>query len=187
MEDLFDWVSPELRAAIDFYYNPPEPWRELRLPPEGQPTVDQLVLPGDKVQFRWAEGVPEDKQKSEPKEALWVSEVICFGYEYQYHFAQTWGIRYPNGCGIIHGWQIVYQRPYKDWQIKKLHKRGYKLDAKAGDPQTRRTYSPPFVAIDGRILAMTYSKYDPPDDCELIVLKQVPSRQMDLWESVNSI
>lgn len=185
-QDLFDWIDPQLRAAIDAFYKPSVPWRAFRFSILGQPTVADLLSRGDRIQFIWAKGTPRDKKVSLPLPPVVVRQVVPCIYNRSARWAIACGCLYPDGIQEVKGWCIQYSQLYQDWEIRKQHRLGYKLDVKVGDAKKRTQWSPPFVVVNERILSLVYG-LSAIEDCEVKVVEKFTGlQQIELWSSAES-
>lgn len=183
-KDLFNWIDPQLRAAIDAFYEPTMPWRAFRFHIPGQPTVADLLNRGDRIQFIWTQGTPRDKVVSLPLQPIVVRQVVPCIYDRSARWAIACGCLYPDCINEVKGWCIEYSQLYQDWEIRKQHKLGQKLNANVGDAKDRTQWSPPFVANSGRILSLIYG-LSAVEDCEVkVVEKFTRLQQIELWNAV---
>ncbi|PSB49224.1 hypothetical protein C7B80_03235 [Cyanosarcina cf. burmensis CCALA 770] len=183
-QNLFDWIDPQLKAAIDAFYEPTVPWRAFRFPISGQPTVADLLNRGDRIQFIWAKGTPRDKKVSLPLQPVVVRQVVSCIYDRSARWAIACGCLYPDGINEVKGWCIEYSQLYQDWEIRKQHQLGHKLNTNVGDAKDRTQWSPPFVANGGQILSLVYS-LSAVEDCEVkVVEKFTQLQQIELWNAV---
>jgi hypothetical protein len=185
-QNLFDWIDPELRAAIDAFYEPTVPWRAFRFPIPGQPTVGDLLNRDDRIQFVWAKGTPRDKVVSLPLQPVVVRQVVSCIYERSARWAIACGYLYPDGINEVKGWCIQYSQLYQEWEIRKQHQLRYNLNVKVGDAKKRMEWSPPFVVVNERILSLVYS-LSAIEDCEVKVVEKFTGlQQIELWSSAES-
>ena len=105
-KDLFNWIDPRLRAAIDACYEPTMPWRAFRFPNPGQPTVADLLNRGDRIQFIWAKGTPRDKVVSLPLQPVVVRQVVPHIYDRSARWAIACDCLYPGRINEVKGWCI---------------------------------------------------------------------------------
>jgi len=183
-QNLFNWIDPELRAAIDAFYEPILPWRAFRFIIPGQPTVADLLNMGDRIQFVWAKRTPRDKKVSLPLPPVVVRQVVPCIYDRSARWAIASGCLYPDGINEVKGWCIEYSQLYQDWEIRKQHQLGHKLNTNVGDAKDRTQWSPPFVANGGRILSLVYG-LSAIEDCEIkVVEKFTQLQQIELWSAI---
>ncbi|OWY63601.1 hypothetical protein B7486_52165 [cyanobacterium TDX16] len=183
-QNLFDWIDPQLRAAIDAFYEPIVPWRAFRFPNPGQPTVADLLNRGDRIRFDWAKGTPRDKVVTLPFQPVVVRQVVPHIYDRSARWAIACGCLYPDRIHEVRGWCIEYSRLYQDWEIRKQHQLGYNLNVKIGDAKKRMEWSPPFVVVNERILSLVYG-LSAVEDCEVkVVEKFTRLQQIELWNAI---
>ncbi|MDZ4877690.1 MAG: hypothetical protein CLLPBCKN_007125 [Chroococcidiopsis cubana SAG 39.79] len=183
-QNLFDWIDPQLRAAIDAFYEPIVPWRAFRFPVPRQPNVADLLNRGDRIQIIWAKGTPRDKVVTLPLQPVFVRQVVPCIYARSARWAIACDCLYPDRINEVKGWCIQYSQLYQEWEIRKQHRLGQKLNTKAGDAKDRTQWSPPFVANGGRILSLVYG-LSVVEDCEVkVVEKFTQLQQMELWNAV---
>jgi hypothetical protein len=185
-QNLFNWIDPQLKAAIDAFYEPSVPWRAFRFHISGQLTVADLLNRGDRIQFIWAKGTPRDKVVTLPLQPVVVRQVVPHIYDRSARWAIACGCLYPERINEVRGWCIQYSQLYQEWEIRKQHRLGYKLDVKVGDAKKRTQWSPTFVVINERILSLVYG-LSAIEDCEVkVVEKFTRLQQIELWSSAES-